>query len=382
MLTGLKNIKPSPLGDFLNFAKKNPIGLDFGREKLNMVQVDFSANQPTIRAACSDYHNSDIESFFSDPKTLQPLVKSALKNYPFKGRNVVSSMPSNKLKLLFLNYRCNNSENESEALLTALNDRIGKEIKDSIIDYIPINPDASEHAERIALVAVAKQQDVEAYLDLLSQCGLEVVALEIGPVAIKRLISLMSKQDSTQKTLTLNFGTEKSYLTVLWEGNILLDREINFGMKSVLDSASEGLEIKPDAALNLLHQYGLSKTTSKKEEDQLSTDFIDDDIRFAINEILKPAFINLASEIRNVLVYVASETRGGAIEQIYLLGSLARLSGIDQLIDEQLSIPVRTINPFYGLDVSMPESNLDDLGPLAGIAVATGLALRGVNNGT
>jgi len=378
MLTGLKKLNPFPSsGNLLNFAKANPIGLDFGREKLNMVQVDFNGSQPTIRAACSDYHNSTIDSFFAAPKTLQLLVKSALKNYPFKGRKVVSSMPSNKIKLLFLNYRCKNSANESEALLAALNERIGKEINDSIIDYIPINPDAGEHAERIALVALAKQQDVETYLDLLSLCGLEVVALEIGPVAIKRLISLMSKQDNTQKTLTLNFGTEKSYLTVLWEGNILLDREINFGINSVLNSASEGLEIKPSAALNLLHQYGLSKPKPDDEEDQLNPDFIDNDIRSAINEILKPAFINLAAEIREVLVYVASETRGGAIEQIYLLGSLARLSDIDQLIDAQLSIPVRTINPFYGLDVRMPEAKLDDLGPLAGIAVATGLALRG-----
>ncbi len=377
MLTGSNNIKTSPFGNLFNFAKANPIGLDFGREKLNMVQVDFTGNQPTIRAACSDYHNSNIESFFSDPKSLQPLVKAALKNHPFKGRKVISSMPSNKLELLFLNYRCNNSENESEALLAALKERVGKEINDSIVDYIPINPDASKQAERIALVALAKQQDVEAYLDLLSQCGLEVEALEIGPVAIKRLINLLSQQDNTQKTLTLNFGTEKSYLTVLWEGNILLDREINFGINSVLSSASEGLEIKPAAALNLLHQYGLSKPKTYDEDDQLNPDFIDDDIRSAINEILKPAFVNLASEIRDVLVYVASETRGGAIEQIYLLGSLARLSGIDQLIDAQLSIPVRTINPFYGLDVRTAEADLEDLGPLAGIAVATGLALKG-----
>ena len=377
MLTGLKINKSSFSGNFLNFAKANPIGLDFGREKLNMVQVDFNGNRPMIRAACSDYHNSNIESFISEPKTLQPFLKSALKNHSFKGRKVVSSMPSSQLKLLFLNYRCNHSENESEALLAALNDRIGNEINDSIIDYIPINPDAGEHIERIALVAVAKQRDVEAYLDLLSQCGLEVIALEIGPLAIKRLISLMSKQDDTQKTLTLNFGTEKSYLTVLWEGNILLDREINFGMNSVLKFASEGLEIKPEAALNLLHQYGLSNTDTENDEDQFNPDFIDNDIRFAINEILKPPFINLASEIRDVLVYVASETRGGAIEQIYLLGSLARLSGIDQLIDAQLSIPVRTIDPFYGIDVRTPETTLNDLGPLAGIAVATGLALRG-----
>jgi len=75
---------------------------------------------------------------------------------------------------------------------------------------------------------------------------------------------------------------------------------------------------------------------------------------------------------------VASETRGGAIEQIYLLGSLARIAGIDQLLRTHLSIPVKTINPFYGFSVRSSNNMVDDLGPLAGIAVATGLALRGI----
>ena len=376
MLTGLKNIHTSRLSDLLNITKTGPIGLDLGLEKLNMVQVNSRENHPEIHAACSDYHNSNIDSLFAEPKLLRNLISSIFSKHRFRGRKVISSMPSNKLKLLFLNYRCTQGQEHSEALLTALRDRIGTDLSDNIIDYIPINPDSTEHTEHIAMVALAKKQDVEAYLDLLTNCGLQVVALEIGPVAIKRLISIMSKQDNTQKTLTLNFGAEKSYLTVLWERNILLDREINFGMNAILKTASEGMEVSTESALNILHQYGLS--LPNYDADQFNPDFIDNDIRTTIHEILKPEFFNLAAEIRDVLVYVASETRGGAIEQVYLLGSLARISGIDQLLGTHLSIPVKTINPFYGFSVRSSNNMLDDLGPLAGIAVATGLALRGV----
>ncbi len=375
MLTGLKNIQTSRLSDLLNMAKTGPIGLDLGLEKLNMVQVTAGVNPPEIHAACSDYHNSNIDSLLAEPKPLQNLLTSIFSNHRFKGKKVISSMPSNKLELIFLNYRCTQGQEQSEALLTALRDRIGNDLTDSIIDYSPINPGGNELTEHIALVALAKKQDVEAYLDLLTSCGLQVIALEIGPVAIKRLISIMSKQDNTQKTLTLNFGAEKSYLTVLWEGNILLDRKINFGMSAILKSAAEGMEINSESALSILHQYGL--TLPDYEADQFNPDFIDNDIRTTIHEILKPEFLDLASEIRDVLVYVASETRGGAIEQVYLLGSLARISGIDQLLKTHLSIPVKTINPFYGFSVRSSNNMLDDLGPLAGIAVATGLALRG-----
>ncbi len=376
MLTGLTNIQAPRLSNLLNIAKTGPIGLDLGLEKLNMVQINARENHPEIHAACSNYHNSNIDSLLAEPKLFRNLVSSIFKNYRFKGKKVVSSMPSSKLKLLFLNYHCKQDQEQSEALLNALRDRIGNDLADNIIDYIPINPDGNEHTEQLALIALAKKHDVEAYLDLLTSCGLQVVALEIGPVAIKRLISIMSKQNNTQKTLTINFGAKKSYLTVLWEGNILLDREINFGMNALLKAASEGMEINTESALKILHQYGLSQPDH--ESNQFDPDFIDNDIQGTIYEILKPSFLNLAAEIRDVLVYVASETRGGAIEQIYLLGSLARLAEIDKLLGGQLSIPVKTINPFYGFSVRSSNNKLDDLGPLAGIAVATGLALRGI----
>ena len=79
---------------------------------------------------------------------------------------------------------------------------------------------------------------------------------------------------------------------------------------------------------------------------------------------------------QNVLVYIASETRGGSVEQIYLLGSLARLSGIDQVLDNLISIPVKTINPFIYFSREHETNKFDDLGPVSGIAVAAGLALR------
>jgi Tfp pilus assembly PilM family ATPase len=59
------------------------------------------------------------------------------------------------------------------------------------------------------------------------------------------------------------------------------------------------------------------------------------------------------------------------------MGSLARLSGIDNVMDKLISIPVKTINPFYGIKVDDVSNTLYDLGPVAGVAVATGLALRG-----
>jgi Tfp pilus assembly PilM family ATPase len=88
--------------------------------------------------------------------------------------------------------------------------------------------------------------------------------------------------------------------------------------------------------------------------------------------------LELAEEINRVLVYTASQTHGQSISQIYLMGSLARWKGMDQLLDSLVKLPVKTIpdplEPFGRKD----KSGADSKQPRPEIAVATGLALNGM----
>jgi type IV pilus assembly protein PilM len=363
------------------FKPDSMIGFDLGLEKLNMVQVSFCSGQPVVHAAASDYHDTNLDELLKNPNSFKKLVKNSLKSRNFTGRKVVSSVPSYFLRLLFVNYQLDKNESDAESLLSALKRRISSDLSDYVIDYLPIKPDATERNDRMALVSMAKKDIVEQYLDLLMDCGLEVVALEIGPVAIRRLINAMAMNGQPQKILTVNFGTNRSYLTVIWNNELLFDRKIDFGMDTILAVVARAFDAPIKTALEVLHKYGLDelKRPVYSEDSELAE--IDDDndssIKNTIYDILNPSFVSLAAEIRDIMVYVASETRGGAVDQIYLMGSLARLSGIDNVMDKLISIPVKTINPFYGIKVDDVSNTLYDLGPVAGVAVATGLALRG-----
>jgi type IV pilus assembly protein PilM len=365
------------------FKSRSIIGFDLGLEKLNMVQVDFRSGYPVVHAAASDYHETNFDELLQNPDSFKELVKSSLKSRKFTGRKVVSSVPSHFLKLLFLNYQLGKNENDVESLLSALKRRVNFDLSEFVIDYVPIKPDATERNDRMALVAMAKQDIVEQYLDLLMDCGLEVVALEIGPVAIRRLVNAMSTPEQLKKVLTINFGTNRSYLTVIWNNELIFDRKIDFGIDTIIAVVARAFDVPDKTALQVLHKYGLDEPKQRPAfsiEDDL-VDIEDDDndsgIKNTIYDILNASFVSLAAEIRDIMVYIASETRGGAVEQIYLMGSLARLSGIDNVIDKLITIPVKTLNPFYGIELDDVSNTLYDLGPVAGVAVATGLALRG-----
>jgi type IV pilus assembly protein PilM len=363
------------------FKKDYVIGFDLGLEKLNMVQVGYRNSQPYIHATASDYHDIDLNELLANLDTLKKLVKNSLKSRNFTGRKVVSSIPAHLLKILFLNYQVGKNESDTESLLLALKKRVNSDLTDYVIDYIPIKPDAIERNDRMALVAMAKQDIVEQYLDFLADCGLEVVALEIGPVAIRRLVNALTASEQTQKVLTINFGTKISYLTVIWNNELLFDRKLDFGLETIISVVAKGFDVSASTALEVLHKYGLDEAKRPSSDidsiDDVDNGEDDNSIKNAIYDIVNPSFVNLASEIRDIMVYIASETRGGAVEQIFLMGSLARLSGIDLVIDKLISIPVKILNPFYGIEVEDVSNTLHDLGPVAGVAVATGLALRG-----
>ena len=362
------------------FTQAPSIGLDLGMEKLNMVQVDFKSGEPVIIAASSDYHNSSYEQLVQQPEILKTLIKNTFESAGFKGRKVVATVPFPLLKIIFLNFQCKAHENEVQTLLKALKHRVDDDLADYVIDYLPINPQLNEQINRMALVAMTKHDAIENFLELLSYSGLSVEALEIGPVAIKRLVSSITiHAEKPQKVLTINFGAQNSYLTVIWNNELLLDREIDFGLDNILNTIAKAFDIDVKTALEVLHEYGLAEDeATEASSSEVDLDDVDDSrMTSALLDILRPSFFHLTEEIKDVLVYVASETRGGAVELIYLMGSLSRIPAVDQIIDRLISIPVETINPFFGFSVEKQPSLLNDLGPLSGVAVATGLSMRG-----
>jgi Tfp pilus assembly PilM family ATPase len=135
------------------------------------------------------------------------------------------------------------------------------------------------------------------------------------------------------------------------------------------------LEMPVDAVRTLVSNSGAAPDA---EQLQHGGSRLDVDIAETLQEIIKPMLLDLVEEINRVLVYTASQTHGQSVSQIYLMGSLARWNGMDQLLDSLVKLPVKTIpdplEPFGRKDKSAEDSKQ----PRPEIAVATGLARNGM----
>lgn len=358
-------------------ASVGPIGLDFGVERINLVQFEKRSNKKNVVAVASIPYLKERDEILNSQEELRFFINRALKSQPFRGREVVASLPPGLLQTVHVNYKINRHEDHDSALIKAIKDRFSDRLENAVIDYLPIRPKVDSQVERTALVAISEHRTLISFLESLRLARLKVRALEIGAVAIRRLLcSLQEDGQKQQKVMAINFGTHKSFVTVLWGGELLIDREVSIGRECLLEAITESIEIPPDKAQKMLESCGLSEIDTQSSF--INSNQFDEDLSSTFSHILKPNFIKLSNEIKKILIYTAAETRGGAIDVVYLLGSVARWPGTDKYLSKLIKLPVVTIDPLFGYVQDVTDLMIDKLEPLSGIAVATGLALRGV----
>ncbi|MCP4407749.1 MAG: pilus assembly protein PilM [Gammaproteobacteria bacterium] len=362
---------------FKQSSRIGSIGLEFAREQLHMVQLQkLPGGQIRVHASASLSYPDEREVLLASPTKLRSILRRQLKSAHFHDTRVVAALPVPEVRIMSVAYQVNATQNNEQAILKQLSGRIEGGLADKVIDYLPVR-DSAKDEERLAVVAVAKRDRVVAHLEMLRLAGLRVEALEIGPVAIKRLVTAFCEQGKYHNVLAINFGHHTSYLTMISGRRLLFDQQLDFGEKSLLQEVSMALDMDTESARELVYRYGLSPLYSQQQREGSAID--DKDVIDTLSEIVKPSLLALVDEIKRALIYAASETRGETVKKVYLLGSIARWNGVDKILNDLLDIPVANIkDPLSALaqgQILEYESH-NALAPE--VAVATGLALRGM----
>lgn len=346
-----------------------PIGADFAAHALNLVQALPQSGGWHLQAAASVPYPMPRAELLAAPAGLARFVAGALASAPFQGRRVVSALPPGDVRILPLSVQLAQGQSEAQAVAKAAAEQLGSQAANAVIDYYQVRGADGDSGARQVLLAAAQESRVLAYLAMLEAARLEPVALDIGPAAIARLLAAMHGSEIGQSVLLLNFGSAKSFVTVIWGRRLMLDREIDFGEEQLAQVLAAALDLAPATATSLLREHGLGSRGGDGQHAAL---------RRAIHDVLHPACLALADELAHTQVYVASRTRGSMISRVYLNGSLARYPDIQARIGELIEVPVHLLDPFAAFGGTLPP---DAAGIGRSIALAAGLALRSDANG-
>lgn len=353
------------------------IGVDIALEAIHMVQLEVGDDgKPVVRAKVSLPIQSSRDELLRHPNEFRALIRRALESGRFRGNKAVLALPSVLFRTVSINYQHAGPEkDEAAAVLRVMKDRLDGDLGNYVLDYLPVRG-RSKSDEKLALVAVSERQQVVDFLELARKAGLEVTALEIGPQAISRLIQVIATGSESATILVVNSGQRASYLTLISGSDLLFDQEVAVGEQSLVQQVCETLDMPEETALRLLSQTGVS---SGHDNDPVAEAIDQSGLYKTLAEILKPQFLKLVEEIKRAFLYAASETRGRGVTRVYLLGSIARWPGAEQMLSSLSGSEVATIPD----PLAMFPTNEKDGATIAShsapeIAVATGLALRGM----
>ena len=350
------------------------IGLEIGFGRVNLVQMEYLAGKVHMRAIASIPFDCSRETLLADPKALKALLKQAYATQPFKGNTVVSCLPTEHIRIITITYNHVDGQSDDEAVVLELRERYKGELDHMVVDFMSLRQEDTGSGKRDALVALAPHNKVVAYLDLLTNAGLKVEAIDIGPAALTRMVChtgalLVPQYPSLPNVLLINFGAESSYLTIIWGRRLMLDRPIEFCENRMFTRLKQVLEMPEELIINLLYEQSANSDLIKDQSGEVNQ---------MVTDILRPEINMLLQEINKTLVYMASKTRGKSVDKIYLTGRVSRYPGILNLLQEQLNVSIEMLDP---VEIFASEKNKlknQNLGTMAGIALTTGLALRGV----
>lgn len=363
-LNRLRNLLPNMSGN------KFCIGLDMGLDKLNMVQMEQLAGKIHIRAIVSIVYPCPRDELQNNPQKLKALLKQAFALQPFKGKRVVSCLPADQSKIITISYKHTEGKPDAAAVVAELRERLKDELDGMVVDFMTLRQEEADSDKREALVALAPREKVVAYLDLLTSAGLKVDVLDIGPAALTRLVVHAGAIHTPEfpilpNVLLVNFGAESSFITIIWGRRLMLDRSVEFSENRVFSRLKQVLDMPQELAIRLLYEKDADPDKPNETEQMVA-------------EVLRPELAQLLQEINKTLVYMASRSRGKSVDKIYMTGRVARYSGILNYLREQLHVPVDILDPVEVFASKNCKSHDQGLSTMAGIALTTGLALRGV----
>ena len=341
------------------------IGVELSLEELHMVQLRAVGEGLEVQAYTSVAYPEEMQKLLSDPEKFVALVKQGLKQADFAGRQAVVAMPASLTQVMPVSYPVSDTQSDEAAIAKLMQERIGESIAEFVIDYMPVQT-LYEGRQKLALVAICREETVTNLLELLRKAGLKVNALEIGPIALRRLISMLQRNAPLQNTLVVNCGRDKSYLTLLSDDRLLADDEVDFGEDMLLKKICSTLDMPRDLAIDMVQQINLDPAYQSPDPEVGNN-------ADTLSQIVKPLFSNLAREIQRGLVFAQSESRGSRPNQVYLQGSIARWPGATELLSSILDTPVASApSPLamFSNGAAVQTENAPEL------AVATGLALR------
>jgi len=367
-----------------------PIGLDLGHNSIRMIQLVINGEQISVHAADEIRIDPDANG---DGQARRSFIVSAIKRMlaknNFRGRNVISCLPSGSLKITSLRLGEADREETELALRREVVQRFNLDPDKDAMDYVVAgNVRQGDELKNELILFAADSETVKDHVSMLEEAGLKPVAIDTIPGALFRSFerSLRRQEDKEGTLVFVDVGSLLTTVVFGRGGDISFVKQIAIGGDRFVREVAARLGISAHEARMLREslwsekRIPLANAAPGEPEPSDRWEKLDASTQQTIVDAVTAVAEELAREISLCLRYYTVTFRGKRVERAVFAGGGAYEDILLGVLRRQLTVEVEVAQPLRGFDLSSERASInfdsDRRGLLCEWAVAVGLALK------
>jgi type IV pilus assembly protein PilM len=356
-----------------------------------MIQLSVNAGQISVIAADKVHIDPNINGDARERRNfIVSTTKQMLARGNFRGRNVISCLPNDELRITSLRLAETEMQEEIEqALKKEAAQRFGLDIEKNVINYVPAGSvrQGDETKNEIILFATDSEA-INKHIEMLDEIGLKSSAIDTVPCALFRGFerSLKRQEDKERTVVFVDVGAR--FTTVVFGRGC----EISFVKQIPIGGEKFNRQIATKLGISTVEAQRLRDTllkekfvNSRKKSGSAGQDLngqssLDVSTRRVMVDAVGAVAEELAREISLCFRYYTVTFRGKRVERAIIAGGGAYEKILLTVLKRQLTVEIEMARPFRGIDMVNINFESDRRGLLCEWAVALGIGLKGLNN--
>jgi type IV pilus assembly protein PilM len=347
-----------------------------------------------------------------DEEVRKSFVISAIKRMlaagSFRGRNVVSCLPNDKLKITSLRLAETEADEIEQALRKEASQRFGLDPDRDTINYLVAgNVQYGDEIKNELILFAVSDETIRNHIAMLEEAQLRPVAIDTVPHALFRSFERSRRREEDRERTVVFVDVGSQFTTVVFErgGEISFTKQIPIGGEKFNREVASKLGVSIDEAEMLREKLqmesaikagiglGVPKPSPPGQGSkvailqagqngnghsaELSRSPIDASTQEVMVDAISAAAEELSKEISLCLRYYTVTFRGKRVERAVFSGGGAYERILLNVLRRHLTAEIEVAQPLRGLDITNVNFDKDKRGLLCEWAVAVGLSLKG-----
>ncbi len=367
---------------------KTVVSIEIGASKVRAAVLKMGKKKQTVskavvfdtpRAAMEDGYIRDY-GLFAEQLLLQ------FRAMKIKPKNVVFTISSNKVVSREVIITASKEKLIKSIVAAEVNEYFPMDLSEHIISYSVIGHEKGSDQYRLMIYA-APENLIYGYYSVAKEMRSNVVAIDFTGNSVYQWFKRSTLQEIS---LVMQVNTNSSVITILDNGEMGVQRTINYGAGTLAEALAESGSYDgittPEAAMGLLLNHGFlaagenaeaewrekelakirearfqrietgqaESETGEVTEAERSVERLlsDEEIlkrRQVAHEDVTEAAKVVISNLRRVMEYYTSKNNGATVQKIYITGLGASIEGFDALVAAETDIPAEIYNVTEGV---------------------------------